>query len=79
MIFLVSSDVSVRLRATAVSSHFAQHTSRVRRRTSLERAYGEGRPHRRRCVMALILKPLFGFIASTGALTTMMVLISHVG
>ena len=29
--------------------------------------------------MALILKPLFGFMASTGALTTVMVLISHVG
>jgi len=38
-----------------------------------------GRPHQRRWVMALILKPLFGFMASTGALTTIMVLISHVG
>jgi hypothetical protein len=29
--------------------------------------------------MALFLKPLLGFTASTGALTTVMVLISHVG
>jgi hypothetical protein len=29
--------------------------------------------------MALFLKPLFGFTASTGALTTMMVLLSYVG
>jgi hypothetical protein len=29
--------------------------------------------------MALFLKPLLGFTASTGALTTVMVLLSHAG
>jgi hypothetical protein len=56
--------------AVSISAH-------VRRRTSLDHASGEGHPHQRRCVMALFLKPLLGFTVSSGALTAVMMLLSH--